>query len=161
MPKLFDTWRSYSQVAPNWRHLFQSWTVTDLTEDVLDAYEAPFPTEAHRAGSRAFPVLVPESPSHDSVEENQGAWRRFLRRWRKPFLTCFSDCDVVIPGAIVARQYQKEVPGARGVAHTLVRGAGHYLQEDKGEELAGILVAFCRAHPQQLNPPPRPPQARL
>jgi haloalkane dehalogenase len=63
-----------------------------------------------------------------------------LRQWDKPFLTAFSDCDPVTRGG--DRVFQKLVPGAREEPHTTITGAGHFLQEDKGEELAAVVLDF-------------------
>jgi haloalkane dehalogenase len=113
--------------------------VTKLTPQTRTAYDAPFPTDDYKAGARAFPRLVPFSPRDPSVPDNRSAWEK-LRRWRKPFLTAFSDRDPITHGG--ERKLQKEIPGAAGQPHTTMRGAGHFLQEDKGPELAEVVNRF-------------------
>ena len=85
------------------------------------------------------------------IFESQGftaAWRA-LQGWQKPFLTTFSNRDPITRG--LEQAFQEKVPGARGLRHVTVRNAGHFLQEDKGEELAAVLLDFVRDH--QAAPP--------
>jgi len=60
--------------------------------------------------------------------------------WKKPFLTAFGDSDPITAGA--DRHFQKLIPGAAGQAHTTIAGGGHFIQEDKGEELAAVVNGF-------------------
>jgi haloalkane dehalogenase len=73
---------------------------------------------------------------------NHVAWKRVLSKWAKPFLTTFSDSDAITRGT--ERVFWKRVPGTKGQPHLTLEGAGHFLQEDKGEELAGIILDFIR-----------------
>lgn len=110
-----------------------------LSEAEVAAYAAPFPDERHRAGARRFPTLVPILPDDPSIADNRRAWES-LSRFEKPFLTAFSDRDPVTAGQHV--RFQQEIPGAAGQPHTTIRGAGHFLQEDAGPELARIALEF-------------------
>jgi haloalkane dehalogenase len=109
---------------------------------VVAAYDAPFPSEAYKQGARAFPRLVPMAPGDPAVPANRAAWE-VLRAWRKPFLTAFSDRDPITRG--LDRAFREAVPGAKAQPHTTIADAGHFVQEDKGEELAAMLIAFVRA----------------
>ena len=109
------------------------------SEEVLAAYDAPFPDETYKAGARAFPLLLPITPDNPASEANRQAWE-VLKNWTKPFLTAFSDSDPVTKGGDKA--FQKLVPGTQNQPHTTIIGAGHFLQEDKGEELAQVVVEF-------------------
>jgi haloalkane dehalogenase len=82
---------------------------------------------------------VPTSPSDPAGAPNRKAWE-VLRRWEKPFLTAFSDADPITRGG--DRVFQAAIPGANGQPHTTIAGGGHFLQEDKGEELAKVVVDF-------------------
>ena len=82
---------------------------------------------------------MPAEPDNPAVPDNQRAWEE-LGRWEKPFLTAFGDRDPIFRGA--DRVLQAHVPGARGQAHTTLKKAGHFLQEDVGEELAGAVAEF-------------------
>jgi haloalkane dehalogenase len=140
----FKAWLKFSQETPIFQvgRIIQGACVTQLGADVTAAYDAPFPEERFKAGARQFPVLVPISPDDPAAAANRKAWQ-VLRRWEKPFLTAFSDSDPVTKGAEVL--LQSEIPGARNQPHTTIMGAGHFLQEDKGEELARVVIDFIRS----------------
>src|SRR5205807_5123086 len=115
---------------------------TELAPDVVAAYDAPFPDESYKAGARAFPLLVPTSPDDPAAPANRAAWE-VLSEWRKPVLTAFSDGDAITRGG--ESVFQELVPGAKGQPHTTIAGGGHFLQEDRGEELAQVVEAFVIA----------------
>jgi haloalkane dehalogenase len=104
--------------------------------EVLAAYDAPFPDETYKAAPRAMPDLVPTTPEDPAAEPNRAAWRR-LAAWDKPFLVAFSDRDPITSamGPVISGV----VPGAQSVT---IAGAGHFVQEDGGEELAAAIVRF-------------------
>ncbi|MGH3910739.1 MAG: haloalkane dehalogenase [Pseudonocardiaceae bacterium] len=102
-------------------------------------YDAPFPHESFKAGPRAMPLLVPTAPDDPATEANRAAWAR-LRQWRQPFLVAFSDSDPIT--GPMAPILLRHVPGAQGIEHPVLAGAGHFLQEDAGEELAEHVIAF-------------------
>ena len=86
-----------------------------------------------------------QNPDDPQAGNNRAAWA-FFERWDKPFLTLFSSRDPVTRGGQMP--WQKRVPGAQGQPHTIIRGAGHFLQEDKGPELAQAVAAFIRSTPE-------------
>ena len=114
-------------------------TSSDVASDVLAAYDAPFPDESHAAGLRVMPLLIPLTRNAQGAKINR-ATTAFLRTWDRPFLTAFGDSDVATRGWDTV--FQDSVPGARGQPHTTISGAGHFIQEDKGEELAAVVAAF-------------------
>lgn len=113
-------------------------------EAVLAAYDAPFPDERYLAGPRQFPVLIPLTPSDPGTAVTRAAWE-VLRRWEKPFLTVYSDGDPASRGW--DRVFHRLVPGAAGRPPVTLAGAGHFLQEDRGEALADAVDAFVQATP--------------
>lgn len=137
----FFAWREYSQTVETFHTggIVRGGCVADLPDEVVAAYDAPFPDESYKAGPRAFPMLVPVTPDDPAAPANRRAWEA-LKRWEKPFLTAFSDSDPITAGG--DRAFQKFVPGAKGQPHTTITNAGHFLQEDKGEELAAVVVDF-------------------
>jgi haloalkane dehalogenase len=137
----FLAWQRYSQETPEFHvgGIVRGGCVTDLDPAVVAAYDAPFADERSKAGARQFPVLVPTSPTDPAAAPNRRAWE-VLRRWTKPFLTAFSDMDPITAGADAV--LRESIPGAAGQPHATIRGAGHFLQEDKGEELAHVVVDF-------------------
>jgi haloalkane dehalogenase len=142
-PRGFLQWFFYSQFAPDFQvgKIIQMASRTKLTPEEIAAYDAPFATRRHKAGARKFPRLVPSE-----LAKSAEAWERYAR-WDKPFLTAFSSGDPITRG--IDRVMQRVIPGAQGQPHTIVRGAGHFIQEDKGEELAEIVLKFIAAAPQE------------
>ena len=82
---------------------------------------------------------MPTAPDDPAAEANRRAWAS-LRRFEKPFLTAFSDSDPITRGG--DQPFRDLVPGAAGQPHTTIEGAGHFLQEDKGPELARVVLDF-------------------
>jgi haloalkane dehalogenase len=115
--------------------------VRPMADDVRSAYDAPFPVERAKAGARAMPGLVPTRPDDPASEANRAAWD-VLSAGDLPFLVAFSDGDP-ITGAM-APILRRLVPGARGRDHPTIRDAGHFLQEDAGEELGRVVAEFVR-----------------
>jgi haloalkane dehalogenase len=146
MPAAWLQFREVVRTAPalSVPRLVQSGCQTTLTEAVRSAYAAPFPDETFTAGVRAMPGLVPTSPDDPAAAANRAAWHQ-LSGWRKPFLVAFSDRDP-ITGAM-APVLQRAIPGASGVEHPVIKGAGHFLQEDAGPALGTVIADFIRSHP--------------
>jgi len=142
----FLAWQRYSQEAPSIPigAIVNAGCVSELPPETIAAYDAPFPTEAHKAGARAFPLLVPTQPDDPAAAANRAAWE-VLREWKRPFLTAFGDSDPITHGA--DRRLQEAIPGCAGMKHTTVEGAGHFCQEDRGEEYARIVADLVAATP--------------
>ncbi|MGB5333708.1 MAG: haloalkane dehalogenase [Woeseiaceae bacterium] len=143
MPRAFRVWRAFARFSP-WfpiGRIIQSGTITELSDDIIAAYDAPFPSSKYKAGARAFPMLVPTTPRDPASDSNRAAWKKFSE-WQKPFLTTFSNRDPITRGGELP--WQESVPGAKSRAHVKIKNAGHFLQEDKGPELADILIRFVK-----------------
>ncbi len=119
-------------------------TLKQCSDAEYAAYAAPFPSEQHMQGAREFPSLVPIIPDNPAVPANRAAWS-VLAKFDKPFLTAFSDADPVTRGG--EKRFIETVPGARGQPHTIIKGAGHFLQDDAGAELSRIVIEFMKANP--------------
>jgi len=143
IPFAFKIWRAFARFSP-WfpiGRIVKAGCAQGLTPQEVAAYDAPFPTRRHRIAARLFPGFVPTRPDDPERENNERAWE-FFKRWNKPFLTLFSNRDPVTRGG--HRIWQQLVPGAQGQPHAVTRGAGHFLQEDKGAEVSQAIVAFIR-----------------
>ena len=141
IPKAFKIWRTFALYSP-WfpiGRILQMGTVEELSAAEVAAYDAPFPSARYKAGARAFPKLVPITPDDPARDANRAAWDVF-RHWTKPFLTTFSNRDPIMRGG--EKVWQDSVPGAQGQEHVIIRNAGHFLQDDKGPELADVLIRF-------------------
>jgi haloalkane dehalogenase len=137
----FQAWRKFSQEVAEFPvgAIVQGGCTTPLAPEVVAAYDAPFPDESYKEGARQFPVLVPAAPDDPAAPANRKAWE-VLRRWQKPFFTAFSDSDPITRGADLV--LQESIPGAKNQPHATIAGGGHFLQEDRGEELARVVVDF-------------------
>jgi haloalkane dehalogenase len=142
----FLYWRKFCAESPELRigELVSMVSGGGLSGELASAYDAPFPDERYMAGARQFPSLVPIFPDDPAIADNRRAWQA-LARFGKPFLTAFSDGDPITRGH--DERFQKQIPGAQGQEHTTIRGAGHFLQEDKGEELAAAVLRFMEQNP--------------
>jgi haloalkane dehalogenase len=144
MSEAFRAWQEFSQTTPE-LHIgtIVSFGCTErLSPAVVDAYDAPFPDETFKEGARQFPKLVPTSPQDPAHDANVAAWG-VLATFEKPFLCCFSD-DAITRGGDA--KFIRVVPGAHGQAHTTIAGGAHFLQEENGPELAGVLNRFIAAN---------------
>lgn len=106
-----------------------------MSREEVAAYNAPFPDASYKAGACQFPTLVPITPQHASVAENNAAWK-VLNSFDKPFVTAFSDNDPVTRGGELP--FQKLIPGAKGQAHVTLKG-GHFLQEDCPDDIVALI----------------------
>jgi haloalkane dehalogenase len=118
--------------------LVQMASVTELSDDVVAAYDAPYPVPESKTGALMFPELVPTEPDHPSAGKMLEV-RDALRSWDRPVLIVFSDSDPIFSPR-VSERFAELIPGAEA-AETLT-GAGHFLQEDKGEELGERIARW-------------------
>ncbi|HEY7281688.1 MAG TPA: haloalkane dehalogenase [Actinomycetota bacterium] len=109
-----------------------------LPEEVVAGYDAPHPVPESRVGVVMFPELVPTSADHPAARTMLEV-RAGIKRWDRPALVLFSDGDPVFTTA-AAEAMAARIPGA-GPAE-FVAGAGHFLQEQRGEAIAERVVRF-------------------
>jgi haloalkane dehalogenase len=142
----FSAWQQFSQNAPELPigRIVAGGCTSQVGEDVVAAYDAPFPDESFKEGARILPTLVPTSPSDPAHDANVAAWE-VLASFEKPFLTCYSDGDPITRGA--DKKILSKIPGTRKVQHVAISGAGHFLQEDQGTQLGEVLAQFIAATP--------------
>jgi haloalkane dehalogenase len=140
---LLDYQRLTQDLAPFRPSVFvQGATVSDVPEAVLAAYDAPFPDDSYAAGPRRLPALMGTTPRSECARINRGSVDA-LRASGLPLLTAFSDGD---PGTAGWAEVLAEwIPGAAGRTHVTISGAGHFLQEDRGPELADVVAQFVEA----------------
>jgi len=146
VPRAFKLWRAFARFSP-WfpiGRIVNSGCANKLSPAEIAAYDAPFPSGRHRVAARLFPTFVPASPNDPERAANEQAWE-VLKQWNKPFLTLFSSRDPITRGG--DKIFLKLVPGTANQPHAVTRGAGHFLQEDKGPELAQKISDFIKATP--------------
>lgn len=136
----FKIWRAFARYSPLFPigRIVNSGCVVKLSPEEIAAYDAPFPSSEYKAATRAFPRLVPTDESDPAVAANRAAWE-VLGQWQKPFLCVFGKNDPILGRA--DKPLIAHVPGASGQPHDRIWG-GHFVQEDRGPELAKRLVAF-------------------
>lgn len=112
----------------------------DFDDNIFDAYrKAPFPQRKYQAGIRQFPQLISIFPDNPGVPQNRAAWKK-LKQFNKPLLTLYGNLDPVTKGQ--EARYIKGVPGAKGQNHKIIKGGGHFIQEDKPDELVAEILPF-------------------
>jgi haloalkane dehalogenase len=142
--KGFMAWRDFAERNPDLPVGFVvgGATATDVPEDVVAAYEAPFPTPESKAGAAQFPLIVPTSDEMAGAAEMREV-SDALSRWDKPVLVAFSDSDPVFPFPRSGEVFTSLIPSAGGQVR--VEGAAHFLQEDRGEQIAEEMLGFLRS----------------
>jgi len=140
--KGFMRWREFAERTPDLPigTIMQGATATELSPEVVAAYEAPFPNPESKAGAQRFPLLVPLTPEDTGAAE-MAAVREELSRWEKPALVAFSDSDPIFPYPQAGEAFTSLIPGAG--EQVRIEGAAHFLQEDRPKEIvAAIGAAF-------------------
>jgi haloalkane dehalogenase len=139
--KGFMAWRAFAGKNPDLPvgFVIQGGTVTETPEDVVAAYEAPFPDAASKAGAAQFPLLVPTSDDQPGAAEMR-AVAEAMGRWEKPALVAFSDSDPVFPYPRGGEAFVNMIPTVED--QVKIEGAAHFLQEDRGELVAGEILSF-------------------
>ncbi len=139
----FSTWVKFAKYSPvfNIGKIIQRATYTDLSDEVIAAYNAPFPSSKYKAGARIFPAIVPMKPGMEGISYMKKA-REVLGAWEKPAIVLFSDKDPILGGA--RKFFVKMIPTAEDKEEYIIRNGGHFLQEDRGEVIADHILNFMK-----------------
>ena len=142
----FLRWRGFAAKQTNLDvgFIIQSGCVSKLSPEVIAAYNAPYPDASYKAGAHQFPLLVPITPDNPASDWMRKA-RVFFSTWTKPALVMFSDSDPVTRGG--DKFFRKLIPSANDEPDITITQAGHFLQEDKGEEIAEHIQQFILRRP--------------
>lgn len=139
----FKIWRMFSKYHPSLPvgGIVQFASHQKLPRNVIEAYNAPFPSKKHKGGAVAFPLLVPANRKDPAVQPIQKA-REILSKWDKPALVMFSDKDKVLGG--LEKFFYRLIPTSNDQPKIIIKDAGHFLQEEKGEEIASYINQFMK-----------------
>ena len=144
----------YQRMTDNWLHFrdfiashrdvrvdmpIRGACAVEPSADVVAAYEAPFPDADSKAGIRAFPQMVPMTPESPGAAAGQ-ATAEYLSKDDRPSLLLWGDSDPALPLDPVGHAVQRFFPTAEPL--TVIENAGHFLQEDKGEEIGGQIAEW-------------------
>jgi haloalkane dehalogenase len=142
----FTQWQTFSQEVPIFPAgaIINGGATSNLSPEVIAAYNAPYPEEKYKEGARQFPLLVPTTSDDPESKNNMAAWQ-VLCQWQKPFLTAFSDKDPITSEG--DKIFKKLIPGTKGQQHITIVNGGHFLQEDQSEKLAEVLLQFVSDNP--------------
>jgi len=139
----FQAWRDFVErsddlpVGPIMRRSM----VRPWPDDVIAAYEAPFPGPEYRVGAHRFPLIVPMTPDDPGAAE-MGSVLAALGSWQFPAQVLFSTGDPTFSTGVGERM-ASHIPGAGGLE--TIEEAGHFLQEDAGEEVGAAIATFLAA----------------
>ena len=143
MSEGFMAWRKFVEASEDLpiRFIMERSMITDWGDDVLNAYEAPFPDRSYKEGAHRFPLFVPTNPN-DVGADVMTKVKDQLESWQDPTQVMFSTADpVFVPK--VGERFVERIPGARELE--LVEDAGHFLQEDQGQEVGRRIAAFLQS----------------
>ena len=144
--RMSDAWNHFRDFIASHRDVrvempIRGGCATELSPEVVAAYTAPFPDADHKAGIRSFPPMIPMEPDALGAAEGQ-ATAEYLRSDSRPSLLFWGDSDAALPLDPVGRQVQSLLPAAPPL--TVVEGAGHFLQEDRGEFIGERIAGWLR-----------------
>ncbi|THE65928.1 alpha/beta fold hydrolase [Salinadaptatus halalkaliphilus] len=142
--EMSDRWKEFSEMVATTDHLdigrlVEGGCYRDLSDDVVDAYRAPFPDDRYKAAARTFPGLVPQSPDDPGAELFAETQDR-LGEWEKPAFVLFASDDPITSHD--RDPLRHHIPTATEQPDVWIDDAAHFLQEDAGEEIADHIVAF-------------------
>lgn len=143
LPMSFKVWQAFAKFHYNLPvgKIIRKASVRPMADEVMAAYDAPFPEQKYKAGARIFPSLAPSNKNADGVlQMNRAA--KVLSAWDKPAIILFSDKDKIL-GKMVNFFY-KIIPAAHLQKRITITNAGHFLQEDAGEEIANYIDQFIQ-----------------
>ena len=141
LPLAYRLWKLYCRYHPSLPvgKIIQRFTYSKLSKEVIDAYNAPFPDKLSKTGPKSFPALVPSNKQDPALPYLLKA-REVLSNWTKPALVLFSANDPVFSG--IEDFFMNKIPSCKNQPKIIIQEAGHFLQEDKGEEIANYIKLF-------------------
>jgi haloalkane dehalogenase len=140
----FAAFQKMVRETPNWEHwnVVRSLVLSDMPQEVVDGYHAPYPDEQSLVGNRQFTQMLATTADNPQLPANWEAWQE-IQKFEKPFVTIYTDKDQLT--ATGYKPFVAKVPGAKGQPHKIIEGGSHFFQEDVLEEFNEALIAWLRA----------------
>jgi len=143
--KMSDAWLAFHDFVARTEDLPVGFLVrgackTDPGEEVIGAYEAPYPDAASKAGARAFPLILPQTPDAPGAAAGRQVTEA-LREDRRPSLVLWADSDPVLPFS-VGERFAESI---RRPPPVKIEDASHFLQEDQGPLLGAMIADWLTA----------------
>jgi haloalkane dehalogenase len=143
--RMTDAWTAFRDFVERTEDLPVGFLVrggckNDPGDDVIDAYEAPYPSVASKAGARSFPLMIPSTPDAPGAAAGQRVLDA-LKLDTRPTLMLWADSDPVLPlstGERFAEAIGREKPH-------VIENASHFLQEDAGPEIGRLIAEWLVA----------------
>jgi len=139
----FTGWIRYSRYTDNIDVGGIMQTLGNVSDEERVGYEAPYPNATYKAGPQIFPYLIPSE-----LRKNEMAYREVFEKWNKPFLIANSDNDPVTSNNPRLAEMLKRVPTAKEI---VIKGPGHFIQEEAGPEYAQLIIDFINGNPQSFE----------
>ncbi|MDB4815923.1 haloalkane dehalogenase [Gammaproteobacteria bacterium] len=131
---MFSKWMAYSYYSEDMDivGIIENFGQLNLSEEEKRAYEAPYPSGKYKAGAHVWPYLIPTQ-----LQENEKYWKEVYEEWDKPFLVAFGSEERIT--IRMKDDFLNRIPNPTVIT---LGGAGHFVQEEVGPELAQIIINF-------------------
>jgi haloalkane dehalogenase len=139
----FAAFQKMVRETPDWPHweTVKLLTLSDLPEEVVAGYRAPYPEAKYLTGNRQFTQLIATTADNPQLPANWEAWQ-VIQKFERPFVTIFTDQDQI--SALGYEPFVAGVPGAHGQPHRIIKGGSHFFQEDVVEEFNQSLIVWLK-----------------
>ncbi len=140
----FAAFQKMVRETPDWEHweTVRMLTLSDLPQEVVDGYHAPYPEAKYLSGNRQFTQMLATTADNPQLPDNWEAWQE-IQKFERPFVTIFTDQDQI--SATGYKAFVENVPGTRGQPHEIIKGGSHFFQEDVVEEFNRSLIAWLKS----------------
>ena len=143
--KMTDAWTAFHDFVARTEDLPVGFLVRgaclrDPGDDVIAAYEIPFPNADAKAGARAFPLILPTQPDAPGAQAGERVLTA-LRDDPRPKLVMWADSDPVLP---IETGHRFAAALGTEIAHVIAE-ASHFLQEDAGPQIGELIADWLVA----------------
>ena len=139
----FAAFQKMVRETPEWPHweTVKAMTLSELPEEVVAGYRAPYPEAKYLTGNRQFTQMLATTADNPQLVDNWKAWQ-VIQKFTGPFVTIFTDQDQI--SAQGYKPFVAQVAGAQGQPHQIIKGGSHFFQEDVVNEFNVALLAWLK-----------------